>query len=181
VTVPRLRLVGQVLAVGLVAALFALLVWRLVQAERGGVAEGDSAPGFTLRRLDADGELSLASLRGKVVVLNFWASWCIPCKDEAPVLERTWQRYGPDELVVVGATWKDLGSASRSFARRYGMTYPLVRDGQNLTQPYGIKGVPETYVIDRRGRLVGSVTGALNARDEYTRRYDGYVREALRS
>ena len=187
-TLARVRLVGQVLAVGLVAALFALLVWRLVQAEddgvRGALSAGETpqAPDFTLDRLDTDGELRLSALRGKVVVLNFWASWCDPCKEEAPVLERTWKRYGPERLVVVGVDWNDLGSAAQRFARRYGMTYPLVHDGRKtLTQPYGLTGVPETFVIDRRGRIVGAVAGALNARDEHTRRYEELVRQALRT
>ena len=185
-TLPRLRLVGQVLAVGLVAALFALLVWRLVRAEDSGV-RGDiergarpTAPDFELARLDAEGDLRLSSLRGKVVVLNFWASWCEPCKKEAPVLERTWTEHGPDRLVVVGVDWNDLGSAARTFARRYGMSYPLVHDGRKtLTRPYGLTGVPETFVIDRRGRIIGAFAGALNERDEDTERYQRLVRQAL--
>jgi cytochrome c biogenesis protein CcmG, thiol:disulfide interchange protein DsbE len=181
VTLARVRLVGQVLAVGLVAALFALLVWRLVQAEDGGVAVGEAAPDFALERLDTSGEIRLSSLRGKVVVLNFWASWCEPCKEEAPVLERTWSEHGPDDLVVVGVDWKDLGSAARRFAERYRMTYPLVRNGQELTRPYGLTGVPETFVIDRKGRIVGAIAGALNARDEHAQRYERLVREALRT
>jgi cytochrome c biogenesis protein CcmG, thiol:disulfide interchange protein DsbE len=182
VTLSRLRLVGQVLSVALVAALFALLVWRLVQAEEGGVGKGDAAPDFTLRRLDSDGQLALSELRGKVVVLNFWASWCDPCREEAPVLERTWKEYGPTRLVVLGVDSNDLGSAGRRFAERYGMTYPLVHDGsQKLTRPYGLTGLPETFVIDRRGRILGAIAGPLNASDEITRRYDRLVREALRT
>jgi cytochrome c biogenesis protein CcmG/thiol:disulfide interchange protein DsbE len=188
VTLARLRLVGQVLAVGLVAALFALLVWRLVQAEDSGV-RGDiergarpSAPDFELARLDTDGDLRLSSLRGKVVVLNFWASWCEPCKEEAPVLERTWKRFGPQRLVVVGVDSNDLGSLGQRFARRYGMTYPLVHDGrETLTRPYGLTGLPETFVIDRRGRILGAIAGALNARDELNERYDELISEALRT
>ena len=93
----RARLVAQGVAVGLVALLFILLVWALVTEEGGDLAaaaargERPEAPDFTLERLDEDGELTLSSLRGKAVVLNVWASWCIPCKEEAPFLEQVWR------------------------------------------------------------------------------------------
>lgn len=177
-----LRRVAQVLAVTLVVALFGLLVWRLAEDRGSNVLEaGDVAPDFTLPRLDGGGDLRLSSLRGKVVVLNVWASWCKPCEEEAPVLEGTWKRHGGDGLVVIGADWKDLRSEARRFSKEYGMTYPLVDDGEKLTRPYGLTGVPETFVIDRRGRVVGSIAGGLNARDEWQRRYDDYVRRALRT
>lgn len=175
----------------LAAALVGLLVYGVVgrkvndtldQAVSSG--KKPAAPGRDIRLPPLDGEsraTALGDLDGKVVVLNFWASWCVPCRDEAPVLERTWREHGPHRVVVVGADWKDLGSAARRFARRYGMTYPLVRDGHELTRPYGLTGVPETFVIDRRGRIVGAIAGALNQNDEDTRRYDRLLRQALRT
>lgn len=177
-----LRWAAQALAVTLVLALFGVLVWRLAE-DRGSeaLAAGDLAPDFTLPRLDGPGEVRLSSLRGKVVVLNVWASWCKPCEEEAPVLEATWRRHGGRGLVVIGADWKDLRSEARRFSREYGMTYPLVDDGEQLTRPYGLTGVPETFVIDRRGRVVGSIAGGLNAREEWQRRYEDYVRRALRT
>lgn len=177
-----LRRVVQALALALVLGLFGVLVWRLAENRGAELLEaGDAAPEFTLPRLDGEGELRLSGLRGKVVVLNFWASWCKPCEEEAPVLEQTWTRYRRDGLVVVGAGWKDIRSDARRFAREYGITYPLVDDGEDLTRAYGITGVPETFVIDRRGRIVGVVVGGLNAREEWRRRYDDLVQRALRT
>ena len=177
----RLKLVGQVVAVATVAALLALLVWKLARGEGAQTASG-VAPGFTLPRLDREGEsLSLASLRGKAVVLNFWASWCVPCREEAAVLEATWDKYRSRGLVVLGVDVQDFGSDARRFARRYGMTYPIVRDGPGtLLGKYGATGVPETYFIDRRGRLVGErIQGRVDANEEISSQYEDGVKRAL--
>ncbi len=122
----RAKLVAQALAVTLVASLFALLAWQLLRNEREGDLEG-RAPAFTLPRLDAPGSLSLASLRGKAVVLNFWASWCDPCEEEAEELEAAWRTYRERGLVVVGVDSEDFDEDARGFMRRYGITYPVVR------------------------------------------------------
>jgi len=185
----RVKLGAQALAVGLVGALLALLVWKLVHDEGsqipGALARGERpvAPAFTLPRLDREGELSLASMRGKAVVVNFWASWCVPCKEEAPVLEAAWQRHRDDGLVVLGIDFNDLRPDALGFIRKNGVTYPVVydRDGE-LVAKFGATGVPETFFIDRRGRLVGRrVTGAVNAREELRRDFESGVRLALGS
>jgi len=174
VTSGRLKLGAQVLAVGFVVALLALLAWKLVTDEGGEAASG-AAPAFDLPRLDSEGSLSLASLRGKAVVLNFWASWCEPCKDEAEVLERTWQRYRGRDLVVIGVDANDFRGDARRFARRYGMTYPLVHDTQGeWLDDYGVVAFPETYFIDRDGRIVGEriqgpVDGSVEVEEQYER------------
>src|SRR6186997_2686852 len=97
----RLKLGAQALAVGLVALLLALLVWKLAKGSGKEAAVGKSAPNFTLNRIDEPGTLQLASLRGKVVVLNFWASWCYPCNQEAPALEAATKKWG-NRVVVLG-------------------------------------------------------------------------------
>ncbi len=149
----RLRLTGQLLAVALVAGLLGLLIWKVAHGS-GKTAEPKN---FTLPRLDRPGKLELASLRGKVVVLNFWASWCVPCKQEAPEVERVWKRFRSEGVVVVGIDSKDFSGDARSFMRRYGLTYPVVRDGDGaLWGPYGVVAVPETRVIDRTGKYVGT-------------------------
>ena len=167
---------AQGVAIGLVALLFLLLAWSLVNDEGGNLAKranrGDrpSAPDFTLERLNEDGELQLTSLRGKAVVLNFWASWCIPCKDEAPYLEQVWRSNRDRGLVVVGLDAKDFRSDARRFARRYGLTFPLVYDGPGDTLGgYGVTGFPETFVIDREGRVVAAFAGAVNGEEERVR------------
>ena len=100
------------------------------------------APAFSLDRLDRDGTLSLAALRGKPLVVNFWASWCGPCKDEAPVLQQTYERYRKQGLVVLGVDVKDFREDARRFMRRYGITYPVVYDGKGSTiGHWGIDGV----------------------------------------
>jgi cytochrome c biogenesis protein CcmG, thiol:disulfide interchange protein DsbE len=172
----RLRLAGQVAAIGLVAALLALLVWKTVRDE-GGAAEALSrgqqpvAPAWSLPRLEGGAPLSLASLRGKGVVLNFWASWCIPCKDEAPLLEQAWKEHRGDGLVVVGVNVEDFDADARRFMERYGLTYPNVEDEKkSLIGRYGVRGFPETFFVDRRGRLVGErIAGGIDAGDNRER------------
>jgi cytochrome c biogenesis protein CcmG/thiol:disulfide interchange protein DsbE len=165
------KLVGQALAVGLVAALLGLLVWKVAWGGNGGVSaqlargESPSAPEFDLPRLDRPGRLTFSSLRGKAVVVNFWASWCVPCKDEAPVLERTWRQHRDDGLVVLGVDAQDFKGDARGFMRKYAVTYPVVHDGKGSTLGrWGVTGFPETFCVDRRGRLVGEkIDGGVDA------------------
>ena len=172
----------------LVAGLLALLVWKVAFANDGGAAaelargEHPSAPLFTLPRLDADGSLLLASLRGKAVVVNFWASWCPPCKQEAPALQRLYDRYRARGLVVVGLNQEDFTGDARSFMRRYGITFPVVHDrNKSMVGRYGVTGYPETYFIDRNGRLVGErITGPIDGNDNPERVRQG-VKLALKS
>jgi cytochrome c biogenesis protein CcmG/thiol:disulfide interchange protein DsbE len=183
----RLLLVAQGAAIGLVVLLFALLVWKLVADEGGAIAaatargERPDAPDFTLERLDEDGELTLSSLEGKAVVLNFWASWCVPCKEEAPDLEELWREKRGDGLVVVGVDAKDFRRDARRFAGRFGLTFPLVYDGPgDIASDWGLTGVPETYVIDRQGRVIESFVGAVNS-DEDRARLHAAATRALQS
>jgi cytochrome c biogenesis protein CcmG, thiol:disulfide interchange protein DsbE len=161
----KLKLVGQGLAVGLVALLLALLIWKVAQGSQKEAEIGKAAPDFALKRIDRPGTLQLASLRGKVVVLNFWASWCFPCKEEAPALAAAAKRWGKD-VVVLGVDGNDPVGDARAFARKYGLNYPLVHDNRNVTSPkYGLTGLPETFFIDRSGKLVVHVTGQVEEDD----------------
>jgi cytochrome c biogenesis protein CcmG/thiol:disulfide interchange protein DsbE len=158
----------QAATVACVAGLLALLVWKVVHQDKGvklGGGRKPPAPQFALSRLDAPGKLELASLRGKVVVLNFWASWCDPCKSEAPRLEAAWQRFHGRGVVVVGVDAQDFSGDAQRFMRKHGITYPNVHDGPGDVLPrYGVSGFPETYFVDRRGRLVGDrVVGEISA------------------
>jgi cytochrome c biogenesis protein CcmG/thiol:disulfide interchange protein DsbE len=121
------------------------------------------APAFSLARLEGGGALSLADLEGKVVVLNFWASWCYPaCYEEAPVLEATWRRWRDRGVVFVGVNMQDTDERAREFVRRFEYTFPNVvdRDGRTVID-YGVYGVPETFVIDREGRIATKIVGAV--------------------
>jgi cytochrome c biogenesis protein CcmG, thiol:disulfide interchange protein DsbE len=184
----RLRAVGQVLALALVAALLALLAWKVVQGNDGGAAgalakgESPDAPAFTLPRLDSDGELSLDDLKGKAVVVNFWASWCIPCKDEAPFLQETYERYRDRGLVVLGVDAQDFRQDARGFMSRFDLTYPVVHDGKGSTLGvWGVTGFPETFFVDRQGRLVGErITGGVDI-ERNSEAFERNVEQALDS
>ena len=158
------------------AGLLALLVWKLAHDNHGGVKVGGKAPGFTLSRLDTPGELSLSSLRGKAVVLNFWASWCVPCKQEAPLLESAWRRWRSRGVVVLGVDWHDFTGDARRFIRKHGLTYPAVSDGSGSgTDSYGLIAVPETFFVNHKGRLTGHLVGQIESRAQL----DAAIREAV--
>ena len=163
--------IAQVVALAGVAALLGLLIWRVAFKDNTGAADELAAgklvdaPAFTLDRLDAEGgRLSLADLRGKAVVVNFWASWCIPCRDEAPVLQKTYERYRDQGLVVLGIDVNDFKEDARRFMKRYGITYPVAYDGKGSTVgKWGVRGFPETFFVDRSGTLVGErIEGAVD-------------------
>jgi cytochrome c biogenesis protein CcmG/thiol:disulfide interchange protein DsbE len=159
----RGKLILQAAAVTVVALLVALLGWRVVQQEEGrgldaALAAGKRplAPDFALEALDGEETIALRDYRGKVVVLNFWASWCLPCKSEAPLLQSVWERYREAGLVVLGVDAQDLKSDARKFVERYELTYPIAHDRDGVTLGrYGYNAFPETWFVDREGRLVG--------------------------
>lgn len=172
--------VAQGLALLAVGALLGLLIWKVATRDPGGAAaklaasKGApvAAPQFMLPRINGipgvpDGTtVSLASLTGKVVVLNFWASWCIPCKQESPRLQEAYSKYKDQGVVVLGVDAQDFTGDARSFARKYGLTYPIVHDGSGKTlSPYGVTGFPETFFVDRQGNLVGQrIEGEISAK-----------------
>ncbi len=178
-----LRLALQLSALALVAGMLALLIWRVVASSRGAelvsqIRHGKkpAAPAFvlpviwpygdtwprSLRPALANGKVALAELRGYPVVLNIWASWCIPCKKEAPELAAS-ARTHAGLVAFLGLDVQDFKSDARRFLGRYHVRYVSIRDGSGATgDAYGITGVPETYWIDARGRIVDHYPGQIS-------------------
>ncbi len=125
---------------------------------------GKPADPFSMVLFDG-GRLGLDDLRGKVVVLNFWASWCYPtCYEEAPVLEQGWRTYKDRGVVVVGVDIQDTGEAARNFIRQFSLSFPNGPDPEGkISVDYGVYGVPETFFIDREGRIRKKHVGAVTA------------------
>jgi cytochrome c biogenesis protein CcmG/thiol:disulfide interchange protein DsbE len=160
--------------VGLVgAALIGLLVYgistqspnrTLDDAIHLGLRPRAPSAGMSLPLLSGAGRrASLASYRGRVVVLNFWASWCTPCQDEAPILERTQHKLLREGGTVLGVSFRDASSDSQGFMRHYGLTYPTLDDTTGeFAQAYGTSEIPETFVIDRYGHVVAISRGEVD-------------------
>jgi cytochrome c biogenesis protein CcmG/thiol:disulfide interchange protein DsbE len=155
-----------------VVALVALLAYGIAQNEPDrtvdrAVAAGDRepAPKLELPRLSGKGEGSLADYRGEVVVLNFWASWCEPCRAESPLLQRWHRRIETRDATVLGVDALDITGDARAFVAEYDLSYPMLRDGSGDTRDrFGIVGFPETFVIDRDGRIAAVQRGPVDER-----------------
>jgi len=143
-----------------VVGLLGAIGWKLWQSSLEQVAAG-AAPDFTLTTFDGQ-TLRLSDLRGSAVVINFWASWCIPCRDEAPILERAWQAYRERGVVLLGVAYLDDETAARQFIAEFGITYSNGLDvGTRISPLYRIKGIPETFFVDRAGELRGVFIGPI--------------------
>ena len=124
---------------------------------------GTPAPTFTLPGLGTGEQIDLASLRGQVVVVNFWASWCLACRKEHPDLLAAWARYRERGVVLVGVDYEDTEAAALAYAKEMGGDWPLVTDpGSRTAIAYGVFGVPETFVIAPDGTLMAKKVGAVS-------------------
>ncbi|MEA2509811.1 MAG: cytochrome c biosis protein CcmG, thiol:disulfide interchange protein DsbE [Actinomycetota bacterium] len=118
------------------------------------------APSFSLPRLDGRGSISSSQLQGTPLVVNFFASWCTPCREEARLLERTWQRYKGRGIHFLGVDVTDTQSSAKDFLRKYGITYPVVTDySLAYAQKMKVPGLPITYFIDGAGRFLSTAAG----------------------
>ena len=170
------------LAVALVAFLLVLLLWVLTHSSGGvsaAVARGQTpqAPEFSLEPLSGSRRVDLERYAGRVLVVNFWASWCGPCRSEAPALERLWRRWRSHLVTFVGVDVHDVTGDARGFARASGLSYPLGRDASGqAARVYGVGNLPATFVISTRGRVVARFLGPVSAQE-----LDRVIARTLRS
>jgi cytochrome c biogenesis protein CcmG/thiol:disulfide interchange protein DsbE len=135
-------------------ALLALLAFGLLRSQQGPVTIGEKVPNFTLTTFEGE-QISLEQLKGKVVVVNFWASWCKPCEEEAADLEAAWRMYQPrGDVVFLGVDYVDTEPEAMIYLEKFDITYPNGPDLKTkISQAFRIRGVPETYFIDKDGNL----------------------------
>jgi len=152
----------------LIGALVALIVVLTLGFRRDphdirSAAVGKPAPAFDLASLDGTGRVSLQQHSGKVVVVNFFASWCVPCLEEHPALVRAWERYRTSDVVLIGVLYQDSVESGRSFVRRLGTTWPTAIDDDGRTAiSFGVFGVPETFFIGPDGIIAGRHFGPID-------------------
>ena len=166
---PRKRFsLGAIVVWGGLAALLLVVGLMLNRTQKGGIGIGDTVPA-DLEVTAFDGATyRMGDLRGKVVLINFWASWCTTCKDEAVALEQAWQMLQPrGDVVFLGLDYVDTEPDARAYLERFHVTYPNGPDkATRWAQVFHLKGVPETYIVDASGRLVYKKIGPFRDLDE---------------
>lgn len=151
---------GRILAYGGLFALLGLFAFGLIRADSG-PREAGLAPDFTLTGYDGR-QVTLSQLRGQVVIINFWASWCPPCREEAAYLEQTWRKYRDRGVVFIGVDWVDTEKEALAYIKEFDITYVNGPDiGTRVADAYRIRGVPETFYVDKTGVLQGVHIGPL--------------------
>jgi cytochrome c biogenesis protein CcmG, thiol:disulfide interchange protein DsbE len=156
----RKRYAGWFFSFSLLLSLLGLLGWGLQNANAGPVESGP-APDFSLTSFDGS-TIRLSELRGQVVVINFWASWCQPCREEADYLEQTWRKYADQGVFFIGVDYADTRKNALAYLAEFDITYFNGPDmGTRITNQYKIRGVPETFFIDRNGILRGVHIGPI--------------------
>jgi cytochrome c biogenesis protein CcmG/thiol:disulfide interchange protein DsbE len=164
---------AQIIIWGFLVGLLVLTGMGLSRAQQGTIQPGYQVPDFSLTlfsgyEYNGQTQVNISELRGKVIFINFWASWCKPCEQEASVLEEAWKYYQPDGRVVfLGVDYVDTEPEARIFLKKFGNTYPNGPDlGTAISQMFRIQGVPETYIIDTNGILRYVKIGPFLSADE---------------
>ncbi len=156
------RKVGIVIAFATIMTLLGLLAWGLKKAQAGPVEKG-MAPDFSITGFDGR-TVTLSELRGQVVIINFWASWCPPCREEAAYLEETWRKYEGLGVVFIGVDWVDTEKEALAYIAEFDITYINGPDlGTRIADLYNIQGVPETFFVAKNGELRGVHIGPLKS------------------
>lgn len=154
------RQLGWVFSFALLICLLGLVGWGLVKVRNGPVEVG-MAPDFTLTTFEGEA-ITLSELRGNVVVINFWASWCPPCREEAPYFEQTWRKYKDRGAIFIGIDYVDTEPEALAYIDEFDITYPNGPDiATRISQAYNIQGVPETFFVAKNGELRGNHIGPL--------------------
>ena len=160
--VVRSKRTGLIVTFAVLLALLGLLAWGLKKVQAGPVSSG-MAPDFSLTSFDGR-ILKLSELRGQVVIINFWASWCPPCREEAAYLEQTWRKYEGKGVVFIGVDWVDTEKEALAYMDEFDLTYFNGPDiGTRIAQAYNIQGVPETFYVSKNGELRGVHIGPLKS------------------
>ncbi|MBM3180302.1 MAG: TlpA family protein disulfide reductase [Chloroflexi bacterium] len=154
--------IGVIITFAVILTLLGLLAWGLKKAQAGPLDNG-LAPDFTIT--DFDGRTAtLSELRGQVVVINFWASWCPPCREEAAYLEETWRKYEDKGVVFIGVDYVDTEKEALAYIDEFDITYLNGPDiGTRISQAYNIQGVPETFFVAKNGELRGVHIGPMKS------------------
>jgi len=156
-------------AFAILLGFLALMGWGLRNAQQGPVQVGQKVPPFQLTSFDGE-TIKTEELQGKVIVVNFWASWCKPCEQEAAELEEAWQFYKDSgEVVFLGVDYVDTETEARGYLEKFDISYPNGPDLRTaISQIFKISGVPETYIIDRNGKLAARKIGPFISVSEIT-------------
>ena len=166
---PRRRLRRVLLTLVPALAFLALLVFGVLKSSPSETGAGATAPEFELPALAGGRVVRSEDLRGRPVVVNFWASWCVPCREEAPLLQRAWQTYRSRGVVFLGVNIRDSQPDARRFVEEFGITYPVVQDVRSeLSKKLKVTGLPETFFIDHEWRFVASASGRARGEREGT-------------
>jgi cytochrome c biogenesis protein CcmG/thiol:disulfide interchange protein DsbE len=153
-----------------VLAVIGLLGFGLLAKGETSLALGEPVPDKALPRLEGSGSGSISDYRGKWVLVNLWASWCPPCRDESPSLQRFYERNRSRNFIVLGIDQRDLSEDGRKFVRENGITYPQLRDGEGeRADPLGMTGLPENFLVNPKGQLALIRRGPVD--DRYLERY----------
>lgn len=157
---PKKRKSGFFIAVIIIVVLLGFIGWVFINDQSNSVEEG-LAPDFKITSFEGE-TLTLSDLRGQVVVINFWASWCIPCRDETPYLERIWRIYQDKDVIFIGVDIQDTIKEALGFIDEYDVTYFTGPDfGSEIAKAFNLRGLPQTFFIAKNGEINSVIVGEL--------------------